>query len=221
VGEREAKLMVISRNEDGTEFHNWLLLFGTDEATVMITATIPVKAEEELAPAVKAAMLGARWSPDKVIDQFAGLEFKITLGEQFEVRGRRPGGVLVARKAAGEELMPGEPILLVYPSEETSAPPLEKFAHDELNANEQFKDMKVVEEHALRVKDMAAYEITAEASIAEQNMPVKIYLLAVRTPSKDMVVEGFVAPEGWDQYLPAFRNIATSYEVTPLPGHQH
>jgi hypothetical protein len=221
VGQREAKLMIISRNENGTEFHNWLLLFGSDKATVMITATMPASAEGEMAPILKAAMLGAKWNPEKIIDQFSGLEFKIKLHDDFEVRGRRPGGVLVTRKEAGEEITPGEPILLVYPSEETSAPPIEKFAHDELNANQQFKDMKTVEEHALRVKDMAAYEITAEAKVdADQEIPVRIYLLAVRTPNKDMVVEGFVSPEGWDQYLPVFRAMAASYEVTPVPGRK-
>lgn len=221
VSGREAKLMVISRNEEGTEFHNWLLLFGSDKATVMITATLPASAEKELGPSLKAAMLGAKWTPDKEIDQFAGLEFKLKLNEGFEVRGRRPGGVLVALKSASEELTPGEPLMLIYPSEETSAPPIEKFAHDELNANEQFKNMKTVEEHALRVKDMAAYEITAEATVAEQDIPVKIFLMAIRTPNKDMVVEGFVAPGGWDQYLPAFRAMAASFESTPVPGHQH
>ena len=223
VGAHDAKLLVIARSEDGTEFHNWLLLFGTDKATVMITATIPATAEKEIAPGIRASMLSAKWSPDKVIDPFSGLEFKVKLDDAFEVRGRRTGGVLLARKAAPEDFTPDEPLVLIFPSERSSVPPIEEFARGELSASEQFKNLKITEEHALRMKDLSAYEITAEAeiNIAEEApaIPVRIFLTAIRTPTKAMVIEGFVSPAKWDEYLPAFRAMALSYEVTPLPGH--
>jgi hypothetical protein len=221
----EAKLIVISRNENGTEFRNWLLLSGTDRATVMITATLPASAEEELGPDLKAALLSAKWDPGKHIDPFGGLEFRIQLDDAFEIRGRRTGGVLLARKEAGEDFTPDEPILMIFPSDASSIPPLEEFARQELNGSEQFKNLKLTEEHAVRVKDLTAYEITAEAEVeigeGAPTVPVRIYLLAVRTPKKDMVIEGFVSPAKWDEYLPAFRAMAVSYEATPVPGHQH
>lgn len=223
VGGLDARLMVISRSENGTEFHNWLLLFGNDQATIMITATLPASAEQELAPGLKASLLSARWDPTKQVDPFSGLEFRIQLHDAFEIRGRRTGGVLLARKEAGEDFSPDEPLLMIFPSEGSAVPPLEEFARQELAASEQFKNLKFTEQQAIRVKDLNAYEIIAEAEVeigeGAPGVPVRIYLLAVRTPNKDMVIEGFVSPVKWDEYLPAFRAMAVSYEVTPVPGH--
>ncbi len=215
----EGTLMVIARTDQGTVFHNWLLLFGQGPSTVMVAATVPEKAEAELAPSLRASMVGVKWDPTKTIDPFSGLSFKLNLDDAFEIRGRRPGGVLLARKEAEEALTPDEPIVLIFPSDATVVAPIETFAKAELTANSQFTEITNMMERATKVGEFNAYEITAEAKEASQQVPVRIYLMVVRTAKNDMVIEGFVSPEKWEQYLPAFRSMATSYTETPVPDH--
>jgi hypothetical protein len=99
--------------------------------------------------------------------------------------------------------------------------PLATFAKQELTETTQFVEFENLSERALTINGLSGYEIIADAKEAEMKIPVRIMLVAVRSGNRDMVLEGVVAMESWDTYLPEFRGLVESFEITPAAMHGH
>jgi hypothetical protein len=209
-----------TRQENDGGARKWFLLFGSDTGTVMLAASAPLLLEGELGAALEQTLLTAKWEPDRVIDPYAGMGFSLRSSETFEIRGRKPGGVLLARKDAPQELTPAEPILVIYSATSAAVAPLAVLARQQLTENPQFTEFSNFVEHPLQVNGLSGYEIVADAKETSQAVPVRILLIAVRASERDMILEAVVAPEAWDKYLPEFRALIESFQVTAA-GHSH
>ena len=115
-----------------------VLMVVSPNATVMLAASVPALLESEFGRVLETTLLAVRWFPDRIIDPYAGMGFSLRTSETFEVRGRKPGGVLLARKEAPDELSPAEPILLIYSATSAAVAPLAVLARQQLTENPQF-----------------------------------------------------------------------------------
>jgi hypothetical protein len=221
VGGADGTLLHATQEEEGVGFRKWFLVFGDDSSTVMIAASAPQAVESQLADLLERCLRAARWFPDRVVDPYQGMGFKLRESAVLEIRGRIPGGLLLTRKEAPEELSPNDPILVIYPSPSTVVAPLATFAKQELTETTQFVEFENLSERALTINGLSGYEIIADAKEAEMKIPVRIMLVAVRSGNRDMVLEGVVAMESWDTYLPEFRGLVESFEITPAAMHGH
>ena len=196
----------------------WVLLFGNEKLTVMLAASAPALLEAALGKTLEQCLLTAKWDPAKKLDPYAGMGFSLRESEIFEIRGRRPGGILFARKDAPEELSPAEPIMVVYPSASVEIAPIAILAKRELTEGDQFTGFANFAERTITVNGLNGYEIIADATESTMSIPVRIIMVVVRTPDQDMIIEGIVAPESWERYLPEFHALAESFQLTPA-GH--
>ncbi len=213
-------LLVQLSQMDGTEsVRKWILLFGNDSITVMLAASAPQAWESQLGDGLRQTLLTARYFPDRKVDPYYGLGFSMRESTVLEVRGHLPGGVLMTRRGAPTELTPEDPVLVVYPTQNAEVAPLEILAMQQLTDTEQFTDFANFDEHPVTINGMAGYEIVADAKVTEVNTPVRILLVALRVGAGEMVLEGVVATAGWDQYLPEFRGLAESFQLSD--GHSH
>jgi hypothetical protein len=214
----DGTLFDLKQDDSDGPIHKWLLLFGNDKATVVLSAAAPEMLETVVSKSIETCLLAAKWDSTKELDPYEGLGFSLRQSETFEVRGRRPGGILLARKEAPEQLTPSEPILVVYSATEPEVAPLQIFAKNELTQNSQFTDFSNFSERSLTVNGLKGYEIIADAKEPNLGVAVRILLVAVRTPDQDMVIEGIVAPESWEKYIPEFHGLAESFRVTKDRG---
>ena len=205
------------QGDDG-EIRKWFVLFGGDTLTVMLAASAPLLLEEELGQTLEQTLLSAKWFPDRAIDPYAGMGFSLRTSETFEIRGRKPGGILLARKEAPDELTPAEPILVVYSATSAAVAPLPMMAKQQLIENPQFTGFANFAERAVTVNGLNGYEIVADAEEATMHVPVRILLVAVRANDRDMIIEAIVVPESWEKYLPEFRALAESFQITASSG---
>ena len=205
-------------DQDGA-VHRWILVFGNDKSTVVLSAAVPELLETVVAKTLESCLLAAKWDLNKELDPYDGLGFSLRKSETFEIRGRRPGGILLARKEAPEQLSPAEPILVIYSATEPEIAPLPTFAKAELTQNSQFTDFSNLAERTLTVNGLSGYEIIADAREPDLDVKVRILLVAVRTPDQDMVIEGIVGPDNWEKYIPEFHGLAESFRVTKDSGH--
>ena len=214
---------------DGTLFHisqedpegavrKWILFFGNEKLTVMLAASASELLEASLGKTLEQCLLTAKWDAAKTLDPYAGMGFSLRESDVFEIRGRRPGGVLLARKDAPDELTPAEPILVVYPSASPEVAPIEILAMRQLTEGDQFIGFANFVERPLTVNGLNGYEIIADATESTMSLSVRILLVVVRTSEKDMIIQGIAAPESWEKYLPEFHALAESFQVTSA-GH--
>jgi hypothetical protein len=129
--------------------------------------------------------------------------------------------VLLTRKDAPDELTPAEPILVVYPTVSPEISPLAILAKQQLTDGDQFVEFANFAERTLSVNGLNGYEIIADAKEASHSIPVRIILVAVRTPDQDMIIEGIVEPGSWDKYVAEFHALAESFQLTKDVGHAH
>ena len=208
------------QQDRGDDIRKWFLLFGSDKLSVLLAASAPAAMEGQLGKVLEQTLLTAQWFPDRVIDPYAGMGFSLRPSETFEIRGRKPGGVLLARKDAPQELSPAEPILVIYSSTSAAVAPLAMLAREELNANPQFTSFTNMAERAVTVNGLNGYEIITDAKETSTQVPVRILLVAVRGNEREMILEAIVARESWEKYLPEFRALADSFQLTSS-GHAH
>ena len=204
-------------DSDGT-IHKWLLLFGNDQSTVIVSAAVPELLEPAVSKTLEQCMMSVKWDLTKELDPYDGLGFSLRKSEMFEIRGRRPGGILLTRKDAPDQLTPAEPILVVYSATEAAVAPIAIFAKNELTQNSQFTDFSNLVERELTVNGLKGHEIIADAKEPDLDVAVRIILVAVRTPDQDMVIEGIVAPDSWEKYISEFHGLAESFRVTKERG---
>jgi len=215
----DAFLVQLSQMDGAETMRKWILLFGNDSITVMLAASVPQAWEAELGAGLRQTLLTARYFADRKVDPYYGLGFSMRESTVLEVRAHLPGGVLMTRKGAPTELTPDDPILVVYPTQNPEVAPLEIFAMQQLTDTEQFIDFANFDEHPVTINGMTGYEIIADAKVAEVNIPVRIFLVALRAGAREMVLEGVVATGAWEQYLPEFRGLAESFQFSE--GHTH
>ncbi|HWP86020.1 MAG TPA: hypothetical protein VNN17_12565, partial [Terriglobia bacterium] len=98
--------------------------------------------------------------------------------------------------------------------------PLAATARQALTEGSQFVEFANFSERPLVINGLNGYEIIADAKEASQSIPVRILLVAVRAGDRDMIIEGIVETAGWEKYLPEFRGLAESFQITPA-GHAH
>jgi hypothetical protein len=213
VSGRDATLFQTDQDESDGVVHKWLVVFGTEKLTVLLDASAPELLVPLLGNTLKECLLTARWDPAKVLDSYAGMGFSLRQSDIFEVRGRRPGGVLLARKDAPPVLSPSEPILVVYPLVTPEVPPIETQAKRALTEGDQFVEFENFVERSLTINGRSSYEIIADAKEATHMIPVRILLVLVRGSDKDMIVEAIVEPASWDRYITEFHALAESLQI--------
>jgi hypothetical protein len=215
----DAFLVQLSQTDGTEEVRKSILLFGNDSFTVMLAASVPQAWESELGEGLRQTLLTAQYFPDRKVDPYYGLGFSMRESTVLEVRAHLPGGILMTRKGAPTELTPEDPVLVVYPTQNAEVAPLEIFAMQQLTDTEQFTDFANFDEHPVTINGMAGYEIIADAKVAEGNIPVRIFLLALRSSSREIVLQGVVATGAWEQYLPEFRGLAESFQLDEEHSH--
>ena len=216
----QATLLHASQREPGGVTRKWLVLFGDEKLTVLLAASAPETLEPIVGRILEECLRTARWDPSKAIDLYAGLGFSLRESEIFEIRGRRPGGVLLVRKGAPEVLTPAEPVLVVYPSAGPEVAPIAIMARQALTEGDQFVGFENFSERPLLINGLSSYEIIADATESSQSIPVRILLVVVRASDQDLIFEAIVEPASWEKYLPEFHALAESLQITPA-GHGH
>jgi hypothetical protein len=219
-GGQSATLFHTKHRDETGEVRKWFLLFGGDTLTVMLAASAPAAMEEELGRILEQTLLTVKWFPDRVIDPYAGMGFLLRRSDRFVVRGRKPGGVLLTRTDAPRELTPAEPIVVVYSATSAAAAPLAVLVRAELTENPQFTGYSNLAERAVTISDLNGHEVVADAEEASTQTPVRILLVAVRGNGRDVIFQAVVAAENWEKYLPEFRSLVDSLQITAA-GHSH
>lgn len=219
VSGRDATLFQASQNEPDGAVHKWLVVFGDEKRTILLDASAPELLQPLVGNILKDCLLTARWDPAKVLDPYAGMGFSLRQSDIFEIRGRRPGGVLLARKEAPAVLDPSEPIMVVYPLLTPEVPPIEMQAKRTLTEGDQFIEFRNFVERPLTINGRSSYEIIADATESSHSIPVRILMVVVRASDRDMVIEAVVEPGSWDRYVTEFHALAESLQITPAsPG---
>ena len=209
-GLRGRLLSVTQQGPDGATYEKWVLFFGSDSVTAIVTATYPQAVAGTLSQPMKQAVLSSRWSSQGPADRLAGLPFRITERPRLRI-ANRTGNMLLLNGTGALPHPPGSPMLMVAPSiSEGDMSDLEGFARRRLGQTEGMTGLTNLTGTSLTVDGATAYELVADAADAEDGTPVKLYQLVLAEGRHYILVQGFAAPDKAAEFIPEFREVARS-----------
>lgn len=213
VNGQKGLLLQIQQQAAGIDFLKWILLLGTEQESVLITATLPKELEGTLSEPLKASLLTTQWDNRQPIALTDGLNF--SLGESGELKPakRLANAVLYTKGGVFPTAAIEEPIFVVAPalSRQAIADP-EIFAKKRVMATEGTVGVALQSQKKIKIDDLDGYEIIAWGEEADSGAPLLIYQVMLFEVDTYYLMQGLVGRQEGEGYLPDFRAIATSFK---------
>jgi hypothetical protein len=218
LGDEDASLYSIVQNVQGSVYHKWMIVFGSEEKTIMVVATFLEKYAPEMSEPAKAALLSVSRDPDAPLDYFEGLSFQIEESSRLKIV-RRVGNMITL----GGNDEPGAPDLpdllyLIGSSFEAATGDVKGFSERRLKASYGVVDIEIVEGRPVTIAGLEGYEIVATASDEDSADPLTLYQAIL--PGEDVyyIAYGQSAPADAEVYLSEFRQVTESLRLTASPA---
>lgn len=206
-------LVSLTQEAYGTEFSKWIVVFGNEEETTMVTATFPSSEEAALSGELRASVLSTRTDHVSTLDPEENIGF--TIDQSQKLGGARDLGKM--RMFTKDDVVPIEspedPMFIVGPSlsriliEDKS-----QFAHQRLMETAFAKVSALTSNRAISIGGLDGYEIVAEAQDTDSNTPLVVYqVILFEEEGSYILMQGLVGEKLRGEYLPEFKAMARSF----------
>lgn len=204
-------LLGIKQNASGIEFSKWLIAFGDDSGTRMVTATFPSNATSDLSAQLKAVVLSTRIDDTPAPTPSAEVRFAIDQPRNLKLT-RGIGKMLMYTKNGNiRQESPNDPIFIAAPSlSEVSANDKRQFALLRLHQTAHTTIVNVTSNHEVSIDGLDGYELIAEAQDEDSGNPMKVYQVLLFDDGAYILMQGLVGASDADEYLQSFKAMAHS-----------
>jgi hypothetical protein len=197
----------------GTVFLKWLVAFGDEQSTKLVTAAFPKSQEQELSAVLKAAVLSARLAPSGPADPGAGLPFTIDASEQLKLAPGISNTLLYTKDGTAPIKSPEDPLFVAAPSlVKGLAGDKQQFAEQRLRQTASTKGLVIESTDAITIDGLEGYESVAKAEDARSGTSLVIYQAILFDQDSYVLMQGRVGAESSDTYLPEFKTMARSFK---------
>jgi hypothetical protein len=210
----DSALLKLSQNSRGTEYEKWILIGGSAEETVMLTATVPASNARNYEHLIKQALATASWDPERRVDPLLGLGFSVSETDELKI-ARRMGnaGLILTRNGDTRRVPVDDPLVVVVRAQPTGAiEDLSAFARKRLAQTRSVSSIRVRDGSDLELASMPAYELTADAT-GQDGQPVTTYQMIAHDGRDYYVIQAFVGRSAEVEYLEQFKAIARSFKL--------
>lgn len=206
-------LAVTQAAPDGVTYHKWVLMFGDDSVTAIVTATYPEASAASLGEPMKQAVLSSRWSRAPA-DRMAGLGFRITERPRLRVANRVGNAILL--NTTGTIPNPtGSPLLVLGSSvAEVDLSDVEAFARRRIAQMDGISGLTNLTGSSFDVDGVTAYELVGDAVDADDGVATRVYQVIIPEGRHYILIQGFVAPDQAAEFIPEFQALARSVQRT-------
>jgi hypothetical protein len=208
-------LLNVSQSAYGQKFLKWIVVFGNDRETNVITATFPIN-NPQLSENLKKVVLAV--VPIKIAAPVvSSLPFTVTAVEGLaRVKNVAAFGKAAAFTKDGNipsSSVVTDPLLIITQS--LGAVPVgdrKSFAQQRLSGYPQIEIETITATNEVTIDNLPGWEIIANARDLKTKLPLKIYQVVLFSKSGGYIVTiGIVGDKQSDLYLPKFKAIAQSY----------
>jgi hypothetical protein len=213
-------LLQISQSAYGEKFIKWVLVFGDEQNTSLVTATFLDKNTAKFSEPLKQTLLAVTPSSSSATPTASSLPFSVTA-----VAGLTPvpaatglGKVAAFTKDGNLPLTnPADPLFIVTPS--VAIVPVgdrKSFATRRLSNYPQTDITRVTSTKQISIDNLPGWEIVANGRDRQSKSALKLYQV-VLFPERGgyIVLIGIVGDKQAETYLPKFRAMALTYRNSP------
>lgn len=206
---RAATLIHVEQVAAGTAFRKWMGVFGDEEGTVLITATVPASGAGALADALEGVVLGARWDRGHEADPYAALGYRFDDTAGLEFAHETPIGLVLL--PPGVEIgVPGEHTMLVVGRtfREVEIGDVAGFARRRLERVEQLSDLAGLEGRAVTYGGLPGWELVGSGR--DDDREVAVYQALLLDDKDYLLLVGTAPPADREAAFATFRAVAAS-----------
>ena len=187
------------------------LVFGDDNETYLVTATIPENASEELVSLMKSTLLST-----KIERSASAHSSKLSYSVKPVTLKETPGvnnALMYTRDGATPLKSPADPLFVVSRSfGRGTITDRRTFAERRIHETATIEELRILTNEQLEIAGMEAHETTAEATHSKTGVEVVIYQAIVFDGDSYVLMQGRVGKEMSEDYLPEFKEMARSFQ---------
>jgi hypothetical protein len=206
----EGVLLAVSQEAHGIAFDKWVVAFGSDSATVAVTATYPAAAAAELGESLRQAVLSARMRGGP-LDPFEGLTFRVAESARLKVAKRLVNMLILTETGDLSQGPSGAPFLIVGSSLVPGAmDDVEAFSGRRIGQTESIVGLGNLTGAPVTIDGIEGYELLADARDDASARPLRIYQVILPEGSHYLIIQGITGADRAAEMIPEFRAVARS-----------
>lgn len=211
-----ARLMSLTQDVDGAPFGKWVLMFGDDTVTTLVSATFPADSAASLGEPMRRAVLSARRG-GQARNPLEGLGFHVETG-RLKIATRMGNTIALTETGVLDTGEPSAPFLAIGSSvAEVDMRDVEAFARQRvMRIGSGIEITRITGGGHVTIGGQPAYQLFAEAEHRQDGgTPLQVYQVVVPEGSHYLLVQGFVGSEWANELIPEFMAIALTLRRTP------
>lgn len=211
-------LLQVSQSAYGQKFLKWIVVFGDEQNTNIVTATFPSKNAAKLGLSLKQIVLAV--SPNRSSPTVSSLPFTVTAVEGLSLVQKVAGlGKVAAFTKNGNipTTSPTDPLFLVTPSlGDIPIGDRQSFATRRLSGYPQIEIAAVKSNNEISIDNLSGWEIIADGRDRQSKATLKLYQIVLFPKQGGYVLmTGIVGDKQAEIYLPKFKTMALTYRNSP------
>ncbi len=194
VGDFDGLLVELQQQAGAAEFHKWLLVFGDQSFTILVTAAFPEALKAEMAERMKKAILTARFvkaslPPQKQND----LNFALTETKGLKLAGRIQNALLFNQSGSlPKEKLNYVPVSFVAAQalNDLKIDNREAFARKRLHQTTSISKIEIIEEKDIEIGGLPGREILARAESNDSHEKLFLYQVILYGAGSYFIMQG-------------------------------
>lgn len=213
VGRFSGVLVHATQRIAGIEFRKWLLLFGDETGSVLLTATTPLDLEERYQKALVETLSTAIWDPDLAATPPEGLRFRVREVAPLRIVRSSANAIVLADPArtGGDTLTPlvtvGSSLVPVQIGD------LPRFARRRLEESTSIEQIEVESERPRELGGLPGHEIVATARDVATRRPVRVTQLLASDGERYYLVQGIADAEDAASFAAPLEQVIGSFAL--------
>lgn len=209
---RKGILINLTQTAYGIEFAKWIVAFGTEKETKIVTATFPTANAIKLSPILKSVVLTAKndTTPPPILGSDVG--FKIVASPKVKLTRVIGKMLMYTKDGTIPSKSPTDPLFVVARSfSQVDIGDKKEFATQRLSGTTSIKIDSVTTTDPISIDGLDGYEIVADAKDTDSGTPMTVYQVMLFDNKSYILIQGIVGTKIRDEYLPDFKAMARSF----------
>jgi len=204
-------LIHFEQPSSGGPFSKWVLGFGDEQRTRMVTASFPKERERELSAQLKSAVLSTRADGSAPPAPGADLPYTIEASAKLKITPGISKAAFYTKDGVVPAKSPKDPIFIVAPSiGQVPVADKRQMAERSFRDTSHTKAFTLTSTDPITIAGLSGYESLATGEEDKSGTPLFFYQVILFDGDNYVRMVGMVGTELRDEYLPEFKAMARS-----------
>jgi len=195
-------------------YEKWIVVFGIENETYLVTATFPQDFRDKLSKALQSSILTTQCTSDALKDPFDGLSFNISTATKMKFAKRMGNNITMTKDGRFPVTNETDPILMAGASLSQGLVIEDKksFCIKRVQSIGTLENIEIERIKSITIDNLIGYEIMAKGTDKYHGRTSYAYQVILFDETAYFIILGIVTETEKTNYLPTFHQIAMSFK---------